>query len=128
VPVQSKLEKISIAQNVIRGIKKTLAPGEKRSIGGVVYTREELIARYEDHLAKLEAIRQAWAAWQEALAAERSLRKPMTDLTYHLKQTVHGRWGVRRFGDFGWEVPKKPGPKTVKAKLAGVEKRRKNKR
>jgi hypothetical protein len=27
-------------------------------------------------------------------------------------------------GDFGWDVPKKPGPKTAAAKLAGVVKGR----
>lgn len=127
MPVQSRLEKLNNAREVIRGVKKRFEPGRTYPFHGVRLTGEEIIARFEAQLVALDAVRAAWAAWQKALGAERKLRKPLIELTTHLKRLVLMQWGPQAFVDFGWEPPKKPGPKTVKAKLAGVEKRRKNK-
>jgi hypothetical protein len=126
MPVQSRIEKLVTAQDVIHGLKKRLEPGATHLVGGKRFTTEQLIARYEAQLAALEAVRQAWIAWQMALDAERKLRKPTIGLTLDLKNFVSVHFGLGAYGDFGWKAPKKPGPKTVKAKLAGVEKRRKN--
>lgn len=127
MPVQSRIEKLTTAQDVIDGVRKRFTPGKVYVVAGKRYTTEQIVAMYQTQLAALEAVRQAWIAWQEALADERKLRRPMVRFTVDLKRVVHGHWGLGAFGDFGWQPPKKPGPKTVKAKLAGVEKRRKNK-
>jgi hypothetical protein len=128
MPVQSRIEKVSTARDVIAGVKKRFTPGAAQVVCGKTFTTEQIIARYEAQLAALEQVRLAYIAWQGALLAERKLRKPMIALTLDLKRFVNGNFGPSAFGDFGWKPPKKPGPKTVKAKLAGVEKRRKNKR
>jgi hypothetical protein len=128
MPVQSRIEKLTTAQDVISGVKKRFTPGRSYMVAGKSYTTEQIIACYEAQLAALEAVRLAYIAWQVALHDERKLRKPTIRFTVDLKTVVQSNWGTSAFGDFGWKAPKKPGPKTVKAKLAGVEKRRKNKR
>jgi hypothetical protein len=125
MPVQTTIEKITNAQDVIRGVKKHFAKAKVVSVWGKSYAPAEIVAFYEGQLAAIEGVRLAYIAWQEALDVERKLRKPAIAMTRGLKNVVWSQRGVNAFGDFGWPRPKKPGPKTIKSKLAGVEKRRK---
>jgi hypothetical protein len=126
MPVQSVIEKVTTAQSAIEGIGKRFSPSVTYFVGGREYTKAQMIALYEEQLAAIADVRDKYIAWQGALARERKLRTPVREFTVQLKTTVHSKLGTRAFPDFGWTVPRKPGPKSVKAKLAGVEKRRKN--
>ena len=121
--VQARLEKVTTANGVITGVRNRLMGEKVLWVGGRKLTPAGLIALYEEQLAALEQVRQAWIAYQVALAAERQLRRPMQSLTVDVKNTVTMLLGENGFPEFGWKKPKKPGPKTVKSKLAGVEKR-----
>ena len=123
MPVQSLLEKVTTAKDVIRGVRKLFGDRPFVWLHGKKATPAEIIARYEEHLASMERVRQARIAYDVALDAERRLRRPMQGLTLAVKAAVLGELGGGVFPEFGWPKPKKPGPKTVKAKLAGVEKR-----
>ena len=79
-------------------------------------------------LAAIQRVRQAHADYQAALAAERRMRKPMQALTVDVRRAVMRELSPSGFPDFGWKTPRKPGPKTVASKLAGVEKRDAKKR
>ena len=123
MPVQSKIEKTTTARDVITGVKKRYAGVKTVTVWGKVYTPDEVIAFYEEHLAAIDDVRLKRIAWEVALEVERKMRKPALAMTKGLKTEVYSRFGRNAFGDFGWKRPKKPGPKTVKGKLAGVEKR-----
>jgi hypothetical protein len=123
MPVQSKIEKITTAGDVITGVKKRYAGVKTVTVWGKVYTPDEIIAFYEKHLAAIDDVLVKRIAWEVALELERKMRKPAIAMTLGLKTDVHNRFGRNAFADFGWKRPKKPGPKTVKGKLAGVQKR-----
>ena len=123
MPVATKLEKVTTAQGVIAGVRKRFGNRPFVWLSGKKVAPDEIIGRYEAHLAAMERVRQADIAHQAALLEERRMRKPMQELTSSVKRTVLGELGGDRYPDFGWKRPKPPGPKTVKGKLAGVEKR-----
>jgi hypothetical protein len=125
MPVQSKLEKQEIARGAIRGVKKRFGGFAGVMIHGKKYTPAEIVAFYEKHLAAMEDIRKTWIAWQLAIRAERALRRPAATMTLGLRTVVRQQFGLEAYADFSWPKPKKPGPKTVRAKLAGVQKRAK---
>jgi hypothetical protein len=127
MPVLTKLEKLTIADNVLRGIPKRFAGVAKVRIGGVVYTPAKLAAVYERHVAALRKVDAARSAWRQAVAEERRLGKQAAVVTRYLKKHAFGHWGPEGCDDFSFPRPRKPGPKTVAAKLAGVQKRRRGK-
>ena len=57
-----------------------------------------------------------------AASRERKIGREVARFTQNFKVavTVHCGSSAEVLGDFGWKVPKKPGPKTTAAKLAGV--------
>jgi len=128
MPVQARLEKVTTANDVIKGVRRRLMHMPVIPLGGRKLTPDALVALYEAQLAAIERVRQAWSAYQQALFEERRLRKPMQAMTVHVKNAVMMELGPDGYPDFGWKTPKKPGPKTVKAKLAGVQKRAAKKR
>lgn len=125
MPVQSKLEKVTDARNVIAGIKKRLLGDRNVILEGDRYTPRQVLRMYEAQLAAIARVSTAWAAYQEALRAEKALRVPMRRTTVSLKRYVQIWHGPAGCADFRWEMPKKTGPKTVAGKLAGVQKRAK---
>jgi hypothetical protein len=123
VPVQSKLEKVSNANQVVRGFRERFSGTDELWVDGKRLRVDDVVARYQAQLEAIQRVTVAWAAWQTALKAERAMRKPMRELTVALKAAVLQMLGPRVLASFGWKKPRKPGPKTVKAKLAGVQKR-----
>ena len=121
--VQARLEKVTAATDVVAGVKKHLAKRAFVWVAGKKLTPAAVIAMYEKQLAAIEAVRQAHGRYKLALAAEKRLRRPMQAFTVSLKGMVMNELGPANARDFGWKAPGKPGPKTVEAKLAGVEKR-----
>ena len=126
--VQARLEKLINARDVIGGVRRRLGKRAALWVAGKKLTPNAVIAVYEEQLAAMEAVRQAHIAYELALAAERKLRRPVQTFTLDLKATVRNELGLAAYRDFGWKLPRKPGPKTLASKLAGVQKRAAKKR
>jgi hypothetical protein len=88
------------------------------------YARDELVAVFEAHLADLDAADSAHVTWRAAVASERKAGLVAHGVAALFRALLFGELGAgsAELGHFGWTPPKKPGPKTVAAKLAGVEK------
>ena len=126
MPRISKEVKQASAHNVIAGVAKRLAKHKMIVLGREPFTPDELIAVYRAHLDAIRELSAAHAAVSAATARERRLADRVRYLTRLLKSYVLAVFGSSptHWGDFGWEVPKVPGPKTVQAKLEGAEKLR----
>jgi len=126
VPKISKTVKRVRAEGVLQGLAKHFARRSSYELGGKVYTREALAGVFQAHAEAVREVDAAHAAVAAAVARERELAKKVAYLTRMLKLAVDAEFGMapRVWAEFGWEVPKKPGPKTVKAKLEGAEKAR----
>ena len=121
--VQTSIEKLTVARAVIKGVRKRWSGHATVLIDGVSVTPDAIVARYEAQVAAIDRVAQTKAEYQAALAAERAMRKPMQTYTQSVKTSVLGLLGSGAMPDFGWAKPKKPGPKTLASKLAGVQKR-----
>jgi hypothetical protein len=128
MPVETTLDKVTFATNVIRGVRKVFAARSFVWVDGKKLSPDDIIARFEEQLAVLEALRKASIAYDVALEAERRLRKPMHELLMGVRRSVLGELGPNAFPFFGWNKPRLPGPKTTASKLAGVQKRAAKKR
>jgi hypothetical protein len=126
--IQSRIEKLTTARDVSQGVSKLLADRDVLTVAGKAVTPAEILARYQAQMAAMDRVRETWVVYKTALAAEKRMRRPMQKLTVDLKQTVWVELGPEKFPAFGWKKPKKPGPKTVASKLAGVQKRAAKKR
>ncbi|HEV3189179.1 MAG TPA: hypothetical protein VGY54_01710 [Polyangiaceae bacterium] len=124
MPRLSKTAKQARAASILQGLAKHFALRSSYELGGKVYTREALAGVFQAHADAVRAVDAAHAAVAVAVAKERALAKKVVHLTRMLKLAVDAEFGPapRVWAEFGWEVPKKPGPKTVKAKLEGAEK------
>ena len=125
MPVLTKLEKVTTARNIIAGLRKRYPPGAVLMRLGRRYVREDLIALFEEQLAAIGDVETTWAAWQDALMREERLRGPAREAEVAVRDAVYNQHGAAGSRDFGWEPPKKTGPKTVASKMAGIEKRAK---
>jgi hypothetical protein len=126
MPRKTKLMKRDALRRLLSGIAKRFPPAREFVLEQKKYTRAELAAVFEAHLRALDAVDQAHAAHRAALRKEDEAGRAAHHLAQVLQRLVAGELG-RRLGvlaDFGWKVPKKPGPKTTKAKLAGTTKAR----
>jgi hypothetical protein len=121
--VQTTIEKLVTARAVIKGVRKRWSSQATVFIDGEAVTPDAIIARYEAQMAAIDLVAHKKAEYEAALAAERAMRKPMQAYTLAVKGSVRGFLGVGALPDFGWAKPKKPGPKTLASKLAGVQKR-----
>jgi hypothetical protein len=122
---ESSVTKQSRAHGAVKGLRKLLKPGDTVPIGGVAYSREEIIAAFERHEVALALKRTRYAEYRSAVAQERELAR-MTNMLWvglhRWADAVRGRDGLVALG---MRAYKKTGPKTVEAKLAGVRKRAK---
>jgi hypothetical protein len=111
--------------SAIGGLSTHFTGREKYKVGGKRYTPRELAAVYQAHLDAIHEVTVALAAYTAAVRKERSLGRRARSLTLLLKTTVSVEFGPDpgAWAAFGWALPKKPGPKTVAAKLQGVRKR-----
>jgi hypothetical protein len=124
MPKITKTEKRARARDAIAGLKKHFGPGEIKQLGGKATTRDGLVAVLQEHLDALAAVDAATVALRVAVARESALDRRVRALVRLLQHLVVSRLGADHaiFGDFGWKVPKKPGPKTVAAKAEGARK------
>ena len=116
------------ARQVMTNLDKAFDPGEKVVLGGKTYLQDEVIAIFRAHLAAIDAKKSRYAAYQQAVAEEQALAKQTADLWQSLTNVVRIRTPKAKLPVMGIRARKKPGPKTVAAKAAGVEKRAKKKR
>jgi hypothetical protein len=120
-----KNNKLAQAHGVILGLERRFTPRTILVLERNRYTTRQLVRLFQSQVDALAEIDRAKAQLKVALAKERAIAKRVAAMTAMLKQLVSARFGVNvgSWGDFGWTLPEKPGPKTVEAKLAGVKKR-----
>jgi hypothetical protein len=124
MPKESKLDKRARATKVLDGLAKRLAPDETVLVSGKSYSRPELTALIRRQIAALDAVNRASSALRQAVRDEGVISKEVNALIQRLKQSILAVHGPRPdvLGDFGWDVPKEPGPKTARAKAEQVRK------
>jgi hypothetical protein len=122
MPKTSQVIRQIRAANVVAGIRKHMPPGRKVYLDGKAYTSKELIALFQEQVDAIDAVRSARAALTAAVRKERVVAKKVNAATLGLQSIVRPMFalGSAALADFGWAPPKKPGPKTTAAKLAGV--------
>jgi len=94
-------------------------------VGGVQYTRDEIIALFEEHTAAIDDKRKRYAAYRAEVARERKLARRSLGLYLDLHAALGNHFGSVNLWRFGMKEHGKPGPKTLQSKLAGVQKRAK---
>jgi hypothetical protein len=124
MPRTSHATKRARARNLLAGLAKRVSPRDEVLIEGQVFSRRQLTALFQEHLDAIEAIHAARAALSVAVAEERVIAARVWAVSQGFQAYVSSVIGKTAdiFNDFGFEVPKKPGPKTVAGKLAGSRK------
>jgi hypothetical protein len=122
MPKTTQVIRENRAANVIAGIRKHLPRNKKINVDGKAYTVNELVAPFQQQLDAIAAVRSARAALAVAVRKERAAAKKVNTLTRGLKPVAFDifNFPLDVLADFGWQRPKKPGPKTTAAKLTGV--------
>jgi hypothetical protein len=108
------------AANVVAGIRKHMPSGKKVYVDGKAYTPTGLAALFQEQVDAIDAVRSARGALAAAVSKERAVAKKVNEATLDLRSTLFNMFTPVVLADFGWARPKKPGPKTTAAKLAGV--------
>jgi hypothetical protein len=125
MPKVSKLTKRSRATGIIAGVRKHFG-GASYDLGGRTYTPKQLVAEFQSQIDAIDEVDATRSTLAAAIAKERALARRIAALGRYLKMAVDATFGPSPevFADFGWDVPKRPGPKTVQAKLEGARKAR----
>ena len=125
MPRISKIEKRAAATNVTSGLGSSLMKRMRYLIGGKTYSRRELVAVFRAHIDAIDDVDRARATLADKVRKEKEASKQAKAIARMLKLKILGHFGASptALGAFGWSVPKKPGPKTIAAKAAGVNKR-----
>jgi hypothetical protein len=106
------------------------ALGKPLLLDGEAFTVAQLAALFRDHDDAIAAVDRARAGLAAAVERERVAALRAVHLTRALKTVVHAHFGdsPEAWADFGWEVPRKPGPRTPEAKARGAAKGRETRR
>jgi hypothetical protein len=125
MPRATKIDKLTHARNVLRGLTKHYPAHGRPRIGGKPFSRAELIALFQGHLDAMQEVETARIAFVVAVAKERVLAKRVKVTTVALRAFLSNVFGpsLAVWAEFGLQLAKKPGPKTVAGKVAGVRKR-----
>jgi hypothetical protein len=126
MPKISETTKLAQATGILKGLAKRFKPREKVMIAGTVYTLAELTAIVQGHLTVLTELRTLRAALAGKVQEERATAKRVSELRAELLLFVSSTFGRSpvAFADFGFQLPKKPGPKTLAGKVHGVQQQR----
>ena len=126
VPKETRLTKETRARHVLTGLAKHFHPRKRYMVNGVSMTGDAVAAVYREQLDALDRVERARNALTQAVREERRATRRADWFLYHLKNTVASYCDpdAAMLAEFGWTVPKKPGPKTTRAKATMVEKRR----
>jgi hypothetical protein len=125
MPKIGKVTKVAQATYAVRGLSKHFAKEGTHLVAGVRTTQPQLIALFESHLAAIRKSDAARAALGAAVREEARIARAASAMIQRLKLSVYSMFGPDPgvFGDFGWRVPRKRGPKTARGKAEGVRKR-----
>jgi len=125
MPRLSKVTKFARTVSVIDGLTKRMKPSEPYVLSGKRFTQAQLLAVFRAHRDALSGVDHARARFRAAVAKERKAAAEAAATTARLKAWVANEFGLDLavWADFGWVLPKKPGPKTVGGKARGVAKR-----
>jgi hypothetical protein len=126
MPREAKATKRRGARNVLAGLAKHFE-GQTLKLGGPTFSPEQLRAVFQGQLDAIAAVDTARAGLSVAVANERKAAKEAHWFARRLKMYVLALFGssaAEELASFGWQAPKKPGPKTVMAKLEGAVKAR----
>ncbi len=123
---EGKTKKRQANESVIAGIEKRLLGHPTLRVGGETFTPAELIALFQSHTDLLNEIDATHAKLRDTVSRERRLAPRIRRLVRNLRAWVVSLYGLdaKAFGDFGWALPRKPGPKKVAAKVAAADKGR----
>jgi hypothetical protein len=122
---ESALTKAERARLVVTNLPKLFPKNASMFVGGRKWTRDELVAFYKSHLAALDRKVARYAAYREAVAQEKTLAREANDVWIHLYSVMENEIGADGPTRLGMKRHRKPGPKTLEAKVAGVQKRAK---
>ncbi|HEY2515191.1 MAG TPA: hypothetical protein VGI39_30200 [Polyangiaceae bacterium] len=125
MPKTSQVTKAARAEAILKGVEKRLVAMKSVSIDGKARSINQVRSIYRAYLDSLEEVRRARNVLEVAIDRERAAAARMDAFTPMLRWAVEVYLGKKHevLGDFGWVAPKKPGPKTIAAKRAGVVKR-----
>ena len=122
------MTKVDRAVKVIGGLKALFGPREKVWVEGKVWRRDDLIALFASHTAAIRDKNARYLAYLASVAAEKALARQTNAVWLALRNTVSTAHGPAAIVKVGLQPYKKPGPKTIASKLAGVQKRAARKR
>jgi hypothetical protein len=125
MPRIAKVTKLANARNLIAGVSRHFTKRGSYRVAGESHSTKELVALLRSHVAAIGEVDAARIRLSVAVRAERTLAKRVARINKLLKLRVENEFGFRAdvWADFGWRLPKPPGPKTVAGKLAGARKR-----
>jgi hypothetical protein len=127
MPRISQTQRRANAAKVVAGIRKRLPRNETYMMNGKAFSHEELVAFFQEQVDVIDAVKSARSALAAAIAKDRVVARRMVNSRLApFRYTIANRFASRvdALADFGWTMPKKPGPKTLAGKVAGQEKAR----
>jgi len=126
MPKISKSTKFARARSLIAGVTKHLSTQKTFLLRGEVQSAEALVALFQSQIDALNKITAAHVALRVAVGEEQAIATRALPIEASLKVMMGTRfgWTSATYRDFGWAPPKKTGPKTAAAKVAGAEKAR----
>jgi hypothetical protein len=118
-----RIDVLGVDRKVIDATPKYFPDGAL--VLGTPYTAASLAALFQAEIDALKAIDAVRNQLHQMVADSLVLRRVMRKIRDALKNLILAKYGsnaARVLGAFGFPVPKKPGPKTTKAKAEGVRK------
>ncbi|HTQ41239.1 MAG TPA: hypothetical protein VMI75_00685, partial [Polyangiaceae bacterium] len=119
----TKVDLQAIYQAVIAGLLEFYAPDDVFQMSTGTYTRDELIAEFQQFVSAAQDTKDSNAQWRSDIQTERQLEQHVKVLRVGVKGIVAARFGGSgaQLLKFGFSLPK-PRKKSAKTKAAAVEK------
>jgi len=121
---QARLQRTTRYVALARGVKKRWMGGGPVSLDGVSYTPQEVLDGLKSLVGAVDDSAHAYAAWRAEVAKQHQLEKALHGFVQGLGVAVRLLYGEdeEALADFGMELVKKTGPKTVEAKAVAAAK------
>ena len=119
-----KMDRVLQARKAIEGISRRFTGRRTYAVAGTNYTPAKLVAVLQAQIDAAEKVDAARAAFRAAVRTEHAAAEQAKALIKVLKARLYAEAGLdaRAWADFGWEPPKKRGPKTARGKAEGAKK------
>ena len=121
----NRVTAVVIDQKIIAGVDKYLSTIAKLTVGGTDFTPATLKAKLQSEIDAETALDALKAQCKQVVANTKAVRKQLRALRASLKKYILGSYGaeaVQMLADFGMNVPKNVGPRTVEAKAESHKK------